>query len=196
MCTHPSAAYPFMLFDQRGNRKYLTSRERSAFISAAASFDPKICTFCLTLAYTGARISEVLALTSDRVDSEGEVIIFSTLKRRRSGVYRAVPVPPMLIRRLRTVHGSNDSTEPLWTWSRTTAWTRVKEVMERAGIQGARAMPKALRHTFGVYGLTQAQVPLNMMQKWLGHAKIETTAIYANAVGKEERAIAARMWKA
>jgi integrase len=33
-----------------------------------------------------------------------------------------------------------------------------------------------------------------MMQKWLGHARIETTAIYANAVGPEERAIASRMW--
>lgn len=109
-------------------------------------------------------------------------------------MYRAVPVPPTLIRRLLEVHRHNDGTEPLWSWCRTTAWARVKDVMARAGIKGPRAMPKALRHTFGVHGLTQAQVPLNMMQKWLGHAKIETTSIYANAVGKEEQAIAARMW--
>jgi hypothetical protein len=42
---------------------------------------------------------------------------------------------------------------------------------------------------------TEANVPLNMMQKWLGHARIETTAIYVNALGSEERAIAARMWR-
>jgi integrase/recombinase XerD len=31
-------------------------------------------------------------------------------------------------------------------------------------------------------------------QKWLGHAQLTTTAIYANAVGEEEQSIAARMW--
>jgi hypothetical protein len=30
--------------------------------------------------------------------------------------------------------------------------------------------------------------------KWLGHAQLTTTAIYANAVGEEEQSIAARMW--
>jgi integrase/recombinase XerD len=31
------------------------------------------------------------------------------------------------------------------------------------------------------------------VQKWLGHAQLTTTAVYANAVG-EEQSIAARMW--
>jgi hypothetical protein len=30
--------------------------------------------------------------------------------------------------------------------------------------------------------------------KWLGHAQLTTTALYANAVGEEEQEIAARMW--
>jgi hypothetical protein len=33
-----------------------------------------------------------------------------------------------------------------------------------------------------------------MLSKWMGHADIKTTAIYANALGEEQRAIAARMW--
>jgi integrase/recombinase XerD len=37
-------------------------------------------------------------------------------------------------------------------------------------------------------------IALNMVQKWLGHAQLTTTAIYANAVGEEEQSIAARMW--
>ena len=37
-------------------------------------------------------------------------------------------------------------------------------------------------------------VPLNMVQKWLGHAQLSTTAIYADAVGAEEKSIASRMW--
>jgi len=37
-------------------------------------------------------------------------------------------------------------------------------------------------------------VPLNMFGKWMGHATLEVTAIYANALGAEEQGIAARMW--
>jgi integrase len=33
-----------------------------------------------------------------------------------------------------------------------------------------------------------------MLQKWMGHASIKTTAIYANAVGEEEKALAQMMW--
>ena len=39
-----------------------------------------------------------------------------------------------------------------------------------------------------------AGIPLNLVQKWLGHAQLTTTAIYANAVGAEEKTIAQRMW--
>ena len=39
-----------------------------------------------------------------------------------------------------------------------------------------------------------AGIPLNLVQKWLGHAQFTTTAIYANAVGAEEQDIARRMW--
>lgn len=190
-----------MLFDQKGNRKYLTSTERKAFIEAAKQAKPEVETFCLTLAYTGARISEVLALTPARIDFVAEAIIIECLKKRKRGVYRAIPVPQLLLARLEAVqavptrqNNSEQRHKRLWTWGRTTAWERVKDVMQAADIQASWAMPKALRHAFGVTGIADAGVPLNMMKKWLGHARIETTAIYANAVGAEERVLAARMW--
>jgi hypothetical protein len=46
------------LFDQRGNRKYLIARERLAFLYAASKECEAVSTFCLTLAFTRARISE------------------------------------------------------------------------------------------------------------------------------------------
>ena len=46
------------------------------------------------LHFTGCRISEALALTCDRVDFTNGVITFESLKKRRGGVYRSVPVPP------------------------------------------------------------------------------------------------------
>ena len=49
--------------------------------------------------------------------------------------------------------------------------------------------PKGLRHGFGVAAVS-AGSPLNLVQKWLGHAQLTTTAIYADAVGEEEQSIA------
>ena len=68
------------LFDQRGNRKYLIARERLAFVYAASKEQEAISTFCPTMAFTGARISEILALTVSRVDAADEAIVFETLK--------------------------------------------------------------------------------------------------------------------
>ena len=66
--------------------------------------------------------------------------------------------------------------------------------MVAAGITGLHATPKGLRHGFGIKAVT-SDVPLNMTQKWLGHARLSTTAIYTNATGDEEKQIAERMWR-
>ena len=50
--------------------------------------------------------------------------------------------------------------------------------------------PKGLRHSFGIHAI-RFGVPLNLVQRWLGHASMTTTAIYLDALGGE---IAARMW--
>jgi site-specific recombinase XerD len=65
--------------------------------------------------------------------------------------------------------------------------------MNAAALEGIQASPKGLRHGFGVAAVS-AGIPLNLVQKWLGHAQLSTTAIYADAVGAEEKNIAARMW--
>jgi integrase len=154
------------------------------------------------LAYTGCRISEALALTADRVDLSSGTLVFESLKKRQKGVYRAVPVPPALLDALDLVHGIREIQKGkeagrktrLWTWSRATAWRHVKAVMEAAGIpDAAHASPKGLRHAFGVAAVGKG-IPLNLVQRWLGHAQLTTTAIYADAVGEEERNIASRMW--
>lgn len=155
----------------------------------------------MTLAYTGCRISEALQLTADRVDLSGKVIVFESLKKRRRGLYRAVPVPAPVLDALDLVHGLREAQRArdggksiqLWPFGRATGWRRVHELMDKAGIDGPQASPKGLRHGFGVAAV-QAGIPLNMVQKWLGHAQLSTTAIYADAVGAEEQAIAERMW--
>ena len=66
--------------------------------------------------------------------------------------------------------------------------------MMLAQIIGPAACPRGLRHSFGV-GTLQAGVPLNLLQRWLGHARISTTSIYADVCGAEEQAFAARFWR-
>jgi integrase len=186
---------PFMsgsLFDKSGQRKYLVGSERRAFVRCAAHRDNLAATFCLTLALTGARISEVLALTYDRVDSVNRVIVFRTLKQRGKIAYRAIPVPLWLLRQLKNER--SHTAHRLWPWGRTKAWQLVKSVMREAGIAEFFSQPKALRHAFAIEAGQQG-VPLNIVQRWLGHARIETTAIYSAAMGPEERNLARRSWK-
>lgn len=186
------------LYDPDGNRLYLNTHERTAFLQAASASQREIRSFCEVLHFSGCRISEALALSPKHIDLENKALVFETLKKRRDGVYRAVPVPDSLLETLDLIHGLRDGqtrrNEKLWSWSRTTAWRKVKDVMDKAGIHdGAHASPKGLRHGYGVAGVS-AGIPLNMLSKWMGHSKIETTAIYANALGEEQRKIAEKMW--
>jgi integrase len=187
-----------LIYDHHGNRKYLTVAERRAFLDAAATMSAEVRSFCTLLAYTGARLSEVLALTSNRIDLGAGLVIFESLKKRRRGIYRGLPLPRGLLADLDTLHGiatSHDTPHRLWPWSRTTAWSRVKEAMALAAVIGPQATPKGLRHGFAVAAL-QSGVPINLVRRWLGHARLSTTEVYTEAVGDEERAIAERFWRA
>ena len=50
-----------------------------------------------------------------------------------------------------------------------------------------RAGPHALRHTFGTQAVA-SEVPLDVVQKLLGHASLQTTTIYVQA--EKQRSIA------
>ncbi len=146
------------------------------------------------MAATGCRISEALALTRRNIDFEAKHVIIECLKKRGRQVFRAIPLQSDLLVHLKgLIDGSAASGGRLWPWSRMTGYRRICEIMSEAGISGGHATPKGLRHGFGVYAI-QSKVPLNLVQRWLGHADIKTTAIYTSAMGPEEREIAARMW--
>ena len=83
--------------------------------------------------------------------------------------------------------------EELWNIDRITAYRWVKQVMNEAGIYGPQACPKGLRHGFGIHAVLSG-IQIHMLQKWMGHADIRTTAIYATAVGREEFKLAEQMW--
>ncbi|MES1985883.1 MAG: site-specific integrase [Pseudomonadota bacterium] len=181
------------LFDQSGCRKYLCDTEMARYLAVVGQRDAITQAFCLLLAHSGCRISEALAVTTLNLDREAKRVIFRTLKRRRT-VFRAVPVPDELMAQLLAIAAMHEGDDArLWPWSRQTAWRKIKSVMDAANIDGAMAMPKGLRHAYGIRAAGH-NVPANLIQRWLGHAKPSTTALYLDAVGNEERAFAKRMW--
>jgi hypothetical protein len=103
--TAPVLQAMIQLHTADGAQKYLTASERDAFLRAAEWADRAVRTLCMTLAYAGCRLSEALALTTDRVDLAPDVLVFESLKKRRTCVYPAVPVPPALLDALDLVHG-------------------------------------------------------------------------------------------
>ena len=181
------------MFDRQGNRKYLNGMERRAFLRAAGKEpDALRRAFCLTLFNTGCRISEALNVTAERLDLANRAVVFETLKRRKTGHFRAVPIPDPLVELLREIIPAQPSAR-VWNFSRPTAYRLIKDCMVRAGIAGGMASPKGLRHGFAVACLAQ-KIPLPTVQKWLGHARMETTAIYLEVSGDEERELAKRLW--
>ena len=190
------------LFTFDGKRKYLTADEQEKFIAAANDHErAEVRTLCLTLAYTGCRISEALALDTSRVDLSDKSITFQTLKQRDKVRYRSVPCPDGLIDALELVHrirktqkSKRQTQNPaLWSWGRTQATKHVKNVMEAAGIEGTHASPKGLRHGFGVRMAQKTRNP-RLVQKLMGHTKLENTAIYMDLVGEEARAEVVGAW--
>jgi integrase/recombinase XerD len=186
------------LYAPNGGRKYLNHAERTRALVEMAKLPRSKALFALTLAWTGARVSEVLALTPSSFQIESGIVAIQTLKQRKHCV-REIPIPPELVAQLDRHFGlstrpRDEPSQPLWPWHRVTGWRTIKEVMRCASISGRQACPRGLRHAFGV-GSLQAGVPLNLTQRWLGHARISTTAIYAAASGPEETSFAQRFWR-
>ncbi|MEO1495272.1 MAG: tyrosine-type recombinase/integrase [Pseudomonadota bacterium] len=195
------------LYDSSGNRLYLNAEERAAFLAVARKQPARDRTLCETLHFTGCRPSELVEITPARVDLSGGTLAIRSLKKRKDAVgvqkvvFRSVPVPPDYLDTLNTAHGIREAQTsrklagvPIWPLSRVRVWQIVKRIMIEAAIADApHRSPKGLRHGFGI-NATVNGIPLHMLQKWMGHAQLSTTAIYADAVGKEEQDIAARMW--
>ncbi len=189
------------LYSANGARKYLNSTERNRALVASTLLSTEKAAFLLTLAWTGARVSEVLALTPVSFQVERDVVAIRTLKRRRHSV-REVPVPSELMKRLnedyqleRALHDPDLAVRRLWPWCRQTGWRIVKYAMSCAQLHGIAATPRGLRHSFGV-GTIQAGIPITITQRWLGHSRLSSTAIYTDVCGHEEQALAKRFFNA
>lgn len=184
------------LYDTTGKRLYLTPSERTRFLDAAERQPPEWRTFAKFLVLTGCRISEALSVRAEHFDFEDNRVAIETLKQRRRGVWRRIPLPESFMAELDQVHRLQEKGtlgDQTWSVGRTTAYERIKEVMATAEIAGPQGCPKGLRHAFGIHALLKG-VPLTCLQRWMGHARLETTSVYLSVGGEEEYALASRMW--
>jgi len=135
----------------------------------------------LSLAYgAGLRVSEVVALKVSDIDSERMTLRIEQGKGRKD---RYVMLSPQLLELLRD----------WWRLARPQAWLfpgqnpvnpmtarqlcrAVHAAANAAGI-AKRVTPHTLRHSFATHLLEQ-NVDIRVIQVLLGHAKLETTALY------------------
>ena len=188
------------LYDQDGRRLYLNPVERQAFIDEANTLPPLERAFCLMLVYTGCRLSEARNLRKIALQLSENKVSIRTLKRRKGRPVREVPIPNTFANLLQLIYEGEYAPSGPYLWGenymplpRITCYRLVKKVMKRVDLTGPKARPKGLRHAFGVHAVLR-KVQVHIISKWMGHASVETTAIYATVLGPEEQEVAARMW--
>jgi integrase/recombinase XerD len=134
-----------------------------------------------TLFQTGARVSEFVNIKVHELFFDEQMILISKAKGGKS---RYVPILPELAQELRTHLGARANGHLFETIHSTPYSTRriqqiIKETAAEAKIT-KRASPHLLRHAVATTllerGMSQEQI-----QKFLGHAKLETTQIYAES---------------
>jgi len=158
-----------------------------------------------TLWHTGARISEVLALTpaSFHLDPRGAHVSLNTLKKRGRPKATLSRVParmvplhdPGYLNLLRTYLASHSlrPQQRLFPITRQAADARLRVIVETYdAAQLAAKQPKlsiavsckTFRHSFAVNCVLHGR-PLPALQAWMGHSSIETTQIYTQVLTAE-----------
>ena len=132
-----------------------------------------------TLFQTGARVSEFVHIQVEDVFFDEQMI---RIRQGKGGKQRYVPILPELAQELQT-HLRGRAKGYLFETNRHAAFSPrriqqlVKETADLAGIT-KRVSPHVLRHSVATT-LLEHGMPLEQIQKFLGHAKIDTTQVYA-----------------
>jgi integrase/recombinase XerD len=134
-----------------------------------------------TLFQTGARVSEFVNITADEVFFEEQMILISKAKGGKS---RYVPILPQLAQELRT-HLGDRTAGYLFETVRNTRYSprRIQQIIKETTADAQitkRVYPHLLRHSVATTLLDRG-MPIEQIQKFLGHAKLETTQIYAES---------------
>ncbi len=150
-----------------------------------------------TLWHTGARISELLALTPGHftLDAKQPYVSIQTLKTRgrprkgQQGVKpRMVPISDEhFLLQLDRYLTSNPlrKNERLWPVTRSAVNKRLDRLIgSMHQVPRIRVSPHTFRHSFAVNAILHG-TPLPVLQGWLGHADINSTLVYTQVLTLE-----------
>jgi integrase/recombinase XerD len=139
-----------------------------------------------TLFQTGARVSEFVNIKADEVFFDEQMILIAKAKGGKS---RYVPIRPELAHELRT-HLGHRTVGYLFETIHATAYSprriqprRIQQIIKQTADEAQitkRVYPHLLRHSVATT-LLERGMPLEQIQKFLGHAKLETTQMYAES---------------
>ncbi|WP_231580251.1 site-specific integrase [Spongiibacter sp. IMCC21906] len=144
---------------------------------------------------TGARISEVLAITPSHFIDDGYdfMVVLRTLKQRSGrptnvqlarSPKRAVPIiDPMLQDRIQSYlyAGHFRKDEWIFTMARQTVNRHIHNLVERVGGAPTPISCHTFRHSFAIHLLLHGR-PLKIVSQLLGHKSIESTEIFTNVL--------------
>lgn len=143
-----------------------------------------------TVYSSGLRLGEGLRLTVDDIDSSRMVLC---VRQGKGAKDRYVPLPQPTLVLLRQHWATHRHPYLLFPGTPKTgqSWTAVKQPLDESSVQKAmRAAVEAsgirkhatihtLRHSWATH-LLEAGINLRMLQQWLGHESLSTTAFYTH----------------
>ncbi|HSX81960.1 MAG TPA: tyrosine-type recombinase/integrase [Candidatus Saccharimonadia bacterium] len=134
-----------------------------------------------TLFQTGARVSEFVNIKVEDVFFEEQMILITKAKGGKS---RYVPILPELAQELRT-HLGQRTMGYLFETNRATCYSprRIQQIVKETATQAEitkHVYPHLLRHSVATT-LLERGMPIEQIQKFLGHSKLETTQLYAES---------------
>jgi len=175
---HPLPKLPKRAKETEGRIRFLSDTEEEVLLNILTSTGYEAQAEAVkVLLYTGFRCGELWKLEKRDVDLKNRVL---TLWETKNGKARSVPLVDCIFDIIQRRMNEGDSvkvfSEGSNAWLRN-AWERAREMMGYA--DDAQFVPHILRHTCATR-LSQRGVPMKVVQGWLGHKSISTTARYAH----------------
>jgi integrase/recombinase XerD len=145
------------------------------------------------------RVTELVTLRVEDVDLASGLV---HVRRARGNKERVIPIRERPINALREYieHGRpsllkpGEETPALFLnhrgqqLTRQGTWLIIKDYAQAAGIEAA-VTPHVLRHSFAAHMLESQQATLTDVQRYLGHANISTTQVYAHITSDHKRRV-------
>jgi integrase/recombinase XerD len=181
---HEIVEHTHVIHEPRKLPVVLSAEEVARLLDAAPGLKYKA---ALSVAYgAGLRAAEVISLKVSDIDSKRMII---RVEQGKGGKDRNVMLSPSLLELLRAwwkatrpqgwLFPGRDPAQPMTTRQLNRACRAAAQMAEI----NKRVSPHSLRHSFATHLLEQ-KVDVRIVQVLLGHAKLETTALYTHVATK------------